>query len=339
MQTINLISDTITKPSPAMLEYMHNAEVGDDVFGDDPTVNALQQKVAEMFGKEGALFCPSGTMTNQIAIKLHTSPLEEVICDHNSHIYQYEVGGYAFHSGVAVFPIVGQYGKITVQDIEDAIRPEPDWFPKSSLVVLENSTNKGGGNYYTLDELRPIRKFTKEKNLKLHLDGARLFNVLVETGETTQEVGSQFDSISICLSKGLGTPVGSVLTGDQTFIARARKVRKVMGGGMRQAGYLAAAGIYALDHHVKDLARDNTNAKSIAETLSQLDAVDFLLPVRTNIIIFYLKDPHTAESFVAKLKEKNIIASPFGKKAIRFVFHRDITDDMMQALFERIKSL
>ena len=339
MQTINLISDTITKPSPAMLEYMHNAEVGDDVFGDDPTVNALQQKVAEMFGKEGALFCPSGTMTNQIAIKLHTSPLEEVICDHNSHIYQYEVGGYAFHSGVAVFPIVGQYGKITVQDIEDAIRPETDWFPKSSLVVLENSTNKGGGNYYNLDELRPIRKFTKEKNLKLHLDGARLFNVLVETGETTQEVGSQFDSISICLSKGLGTPVGSVLTGDQTFIARARKVRKVMGGGMRQAGYLAAAGIYALDHHVKDLARDNTNAKSIAETLSQLDAVDFLLPVRTNIIIFYLKDPHTAESFLSKLKEKNIIASPFGKKAIRFVFHRDITDDMMQALFERIKSL
>lgn len=339
MQTINLISDTITKPSPAMLEYMHNAEVGDDVFGDDPTVNALQQKVAEMFGKEGALFCPSGTMTNQIAIKLHTSPLEEVICDHNSHIYQYEVGGYAFHSGVAVFPIVGQYGKITVQDIEDAIRPETDWFPKSSLVVLENSTNKGGGNYYTLDELKPIRKFTKEKNLKLHLDGARLFNVLVETGETTQEVGSQFDSISICLSKGLGTPVGSVLTGDQTFIARARKVRKVMGGGMRQAGYLAAAGIYALDHHVKDLARDNTNAKSIAETLSQLDAVDFLLPVRTNIIIFYLKDPHTAESFLSKLKEKNIIASPFGKKAIRFVFHRDITDDMMQALFERIKSL
>ncbi len=339
MQTINLISDTITKPSPAMLEYMHNAEVGDDVFGEDPTVNALQQKVAEMFGKEGALFCPSGTMTNQIAIKLHTSPLEEVICDHNSHIYQYEVGGYAFHSGVAVFPIVGQYGKITVQDIEDVIRPETDWFPKSSLVVLENSTNKGGGNYYTLDELRPIRKFTKEKNLKLHLDGARLFNVLVETGETTQEVGSQFDSISICLSKGLGTPVGSVLTGDQTFIARARKVRKVMGGGMRQAGYLAAAGIYALDHHVKDLARDNTNAKSIAETLSQLDAVDFLLPVRTNIIIFYLKDPHTAESFLSKLKEKNIIASPFGKKAIRFVFHRDITDDMMQALFERIKSL
>ncbi|MBK8112384.1 MAG: aminotransferase class I/II-fold pyridoxal phosphate-dependent enzyme [Saprospiraceae bacterium] len=339
MQTINLISDTITKPSPAMLDYMHNAEVGDDVFCDDPTVNALQQKVAEMFGKEGALFCPSGTMTNQIAIKLHTSPLEEVICDHNSHIYQYEVGGYAFHSGVAVYPVVGQYGKISVQDIEDAIRPETDWFPKSSLVVLENSTNKGGGNYYTLDELRPIRNYTKEKNLKLHLDGARLFNVLVETGETTLEVGSQFDSISICLSKGLGTPVGSVLTGDRSFIARARKVRKVMGGGMRQAGYLAAAGIYALDHHVNDLARDNANAKAISEVLARLEAVDFLLPVKTNIIIFFLKDPHTAESFLYKLKEKNIIASPFDKMAIRFVFHRDITDGMMEELFDRIKSL
>ncbi|MBP6396455.1 MAG: aminotransferase class I/II-fold pyridoxal phosphate-dependent enzyme [Saprospiraceae bacterium] len=339
MQTINLISDTITKPSPAMLEYMHIAEVGDDVFGEDPTVNALQIKVAEMFGKEAALFCPSGTMTNQIAIKLHTSPLEEVICDHNSHIYQYEVGGYAFHSGVAVYPLIGQYGKITVQDIEEAIRPEKDWFPKSSLVVLENSTNKGGGNYYTLDELRPIRNFTQEKNLKLHLDGARLFNVLVETGESTLEVGKHFDSISICLSKGLGTPVGSVLTGDNSFIARARKVRKVMGGGMRQAGYLAAAGIYALDHHVKDLAKDNANAKYIAEMLNQIDAVDFLLPVKTNIIIFYLKDPHTAESFIEKLKEKKIIASPFGKKAIRFVFHRDITDGMMEELTQRIASL
>lgn len=339
MQTINLISDTITKPSPAMLEYMHSAEVGDDVFGEDPTVNALQQKVASMFGKEAALFCPSGTMTNQIAIKLHTSPLEEVICDHNSHIYQYEVGGYAFHSGVAVFPIMGEYGKIKVQHIEESIRPETDWFPKSSLVVLENSTNKGGGNYYTLDEIRPIRNFTQEKNLKLHLDGARLFNVLVETGESPSEVGKLFDSISICLSKGLGTPVGSVLTGDQSFIARARKVRKVMGGGMRQAGYLAAAGIYALDHHIPDLKRDNNNARSIAEKLDQHPDIDYLLPVRTNIIIFYLKDPHTADSFLQRLHSQNIKASPFGKKAIRLVFHRDISDSMMDELHERISVL
>lgn len=339
MQPINLISDTITKPSPAMLDYMHAAEVGDDVFGEDPTVNALQEKVAKMFGKEAAIFCPSGTMTNQIAIKLHTSPLDEVICDHNSHIYQYEVGGYAFHSGVAVYPIVGEYGKITAQHIEEAIRPETDWFPKSSLVVLENSTNKGGGNYYTVDELRPIRQFTHEKNLKLHLDGARLFNVLVETAESTLEVGSLFDSISICLSKGLGTPVGSVLTGDQSFIARARKVRKVMGGGMRQAGYLAAAGIYALDHHIPDLARDNANAKAVAELLLRHEAIDYLLPVRTNIIIFYLKEPHTAESFLLRLKEKNIKASPFGKQAIRLVFHRDITDDMMEELSKRILAL
>ncbi len=336
---INLISDTVTKPSPEMLEYMHNAQVGDDVFGEDPTVNELQQKVANMFGKEAALFCPSGTMTNQIAIKVHTSPLEEVICDHNSHIYQYEVGGYAFHSGIAVSPLEGIYGKITAQQIEEAIRPQTDWFPTSSLVVLENSTNKGGGNYYTVDEVKPIHLMTRQKGLKLHLDGARLFNVLVETGENTKDVGSLFDSISICLSKGLGTPVGSVLTGSKEFIAKARKVRKVMGGGMRQAGYLAAAGIYALDHHIQDLKRDNRNALLVSKYLEKTPWVDHILPVKTNIIIFYLIDAFNSAQIVNLLKENGIQSSPFGNKAVRLVFHRDISDSMMEALIERIQNL
>ncbi len=336
---INLISDTVTKPSPEMLEYMHNAQVGDDVFGEDPTVNELQQKVADMFGKEAALFCPSGTMTNQIAIKVHTSPLEEVICDHNSHIYQYEVGGYAFHSGIAVSPLEGIYGKITAQQIEEAIRPQTDWFPTSSLVVLENSPNKGGGNYYTVDEVKPIHLLTRQKGLKLHLDGARLFNVLVETGENTKDVGSLFDSISICLSKGLGTPVGSVLTGSKEFIAKARKVRKVMGGGMRQAGYLAAAGIYALDHHIQDLKRDNRNAFLVSKYLEKTPWVDHILPVKTNIIIFYLIDAFNSAQIVNLLKENGIQSSPFGNKAVRLVFHRDISDSMMEALIERIQNL
>lgn len=336
---INLISDTVTKPSPEMLEYMHNAQVGDDVFGEDPTVNELQQKVADMFGKEAALFCPSGTMTNQIAIKVHTSPLEEVICDHNSHIYQYEVGGYAFHSGIAVSPLEGVYGKITAQQIEEAIRPQTDWFPTSSLVVLENSTNKGGGNYYTVDEVKPIHLMTRQKGLKLHLDGARIFNVLVETGESTKDVGSLFDSISICLSKGLGTPVGSVLTGSNEFIAKARKVRKVMGGGMRQAGYLAAAGIFALDHHIQDLKRDNRNALLVSKYLEKIPWVDHILPVKTNIIIFYLSDAFNSAQIVNLLKENGIQSSPFGNKAVRLVFHRDITDSMMEALIERIQKL
>lgn len=336
---INLISDTVTKPSPQMLAYMQKAEVGDDVFGEDPTVNLLQEKVAQMFGKEAALFCPSGTMTNQIAIKVHTTPLEEIICDHNSHIYQYEVGGYAFHSGVAVFPIEGTYGKITPQQIEAAIRPKTDWFPTSSLVVLESSTNKGGGNYYTLDEVKAIFQMTRTKGLKLHLDGARVFNVLVETGENTLELGQYFDSISICLSKGLGAPVGSVLTGTKEFIAKARKVRKVMGGGMRQAGYLAAAGIYALDHHVGDLKRDNDNAKRVGLKLENISWVDHVLPIRTNIIIFYLKPPFNSTQIVEKLKDKNILASPFGENAVRWVFHRDITDEMMDELLYKMDQL
>jgi len=218
---INLISDTVTKPTPSMLQYMMNAEVGDDVFGADPSINQLQEYAAEMFGMEAALYCPSGTMTNQIAIKCHTQPLDEMICDHYSHVYQYETGGYAFNSGVAINLIAGTNGKITADQIEKAIKPVYDWLPISKLVVLENSCNKGGGSYYTLDEIAPITQLCKDKGLTLHLDGARLFNVLVETGESTQDVGKHFDSISICISKGLGAPVGSLLIGKITIELRS----------------------------------------------------------------------------------------------------------------------
>ena len=264
---INLLSDTVTKPTKEMLEYMFKAKVGDDVFQEDPTINALEAKAAKMFGKEAALFCPSGTMTNQIAIKTHTQPLDEVICDYTSHIYQYETGGYAFNSGVGIKLLQGKNGKITTELIETAINPDYDWLANSKLVVLENTTNKGGGNYYTIDEIKPIQTLCKERDLKLHLDGARLFNALVETGESTEAIGNCFDSISICISKGLGAPVGSVLIGDIGFIKRARKFRKVMGGGMRQAGYLAAACIYALDNHVERLKIDNDRAKKIGKVL------------------------------------------------------------------------
>ena len=332
--TINLISDTITQPTPAMLEAMMAAEVGDDVFGEDPSVNALQEKVAAMFGKEAALFCPSGTMTNQLAIKVHTRPLDELICDKDSHVYQYETGGYAFNSGVAVNLIDGTYGKITAGQVEAAIKPVHDWLPLSRLVVLENTANKGGGSIYTLDEIKPISQLCRQRSLQLHLDGARLFNALVETGEDTKEVGALFDSLSICLSKGLGAPVGSLLIGEADFIARARGFRKVMGGGMRQAGYLAAAGIYALDHHVERLKEDHRRAKVLGRTLEALPWVAAVRPVQTNIVIFDLAAPLKADSFLAGLAGQGILAAPFGPATIRFVTHLHFDDKMLERTLE-----
>jgi len=335
---INLISDTVTKPSKEMLQFMMEAPLGDDVFGEDPTVNALQEKVAKMFGMEDALFCPSGTMTNQIAIKVHTRPLDEMICDQWSHVYQYEVGGYAFHSGIAVNPLIGKYGKITAGQIEDAIKPEEDWLPRTRLVVLENSTNKGGGNYYTLDEIKPIQHLCTERGLALHLDGARLMNVLVETGETAEQVGNHFDSISLCLSKGLGTPGGSVLIGKKDFIKEARRVRKAMGGGMRQTGILAAAGIYALDHNIPQLKVDNDRAKMLGEFLEKQSFVKEVLPVRTNILIFELANEMKSGDFIICLKSMGINAAPYGAHSVRFVLHRDITEEMMEEVMEILRN-
>ncbi len=336
---INLISDTVTKPTEAMLSYMMKAEVGDDVFGEDPTINVLQEKVADMFGKEAALFCPSGTMTNQIAIKVNTKPLDELICDVDSHVYQYETGGYAFHSGVAVNLIQGQNGKITADQIASVIKPGYDWQPISKLVVIENTCNKGGGSYYTLDEVAPIADLCKSKGLKLHLDGARIFNALVETGEDTKDWGRHFDTISICMSKGLGAPVGSLLLGDKETIKEARRFRKVMGGGMRQAGYLAAACIYALDNHIDNLKIDNDKAKKIGSLLSQMPYVKSIKPVFTNILIFELQDNIKDTDFLEKLKSQGILATAFGNNTIRFVFHLQITDEMVTRISDLLESL
>lgn len=324
---INLISDTVTRPTAGMLDAMMHAEVGDDVFGQDPTINAFEERIAAMFGKPKALFCPSGTMTNQLAIKIHTQALDEVICDHYSHVYQYETGGYAFNSRVAMNLIRGQYGKITADQIAQHIREDLDWLPHSALVVLENSCNKGGGNYYTLPEIQSISKLCSERGLKLHLDGARLFNVLVETHEDPLSVGSLFDTVSICMSKGLGAPVGSVLIGDEADIRRARRLRKVMGGGMRQAGYLAAACLYALDHHIDRLQIDNSRAKTIGRVLQSLPWVKEVHPVKTNIIIFALQKNISAQECVGTLSRHGVHASAFGHDEVRFVFHLDISDD------------
>ena len=337
--TINLISDTVTKPTLKMLQAMMAAEVGDDVFQLDPTVNELEAKAAKLFGKEAALFCPSGTMTNQIAINVHTERLDEIICEENSHIFQYEVGGYSSNSGVAINLIKGQNGKINAQQIKEAIKPEYDWLPRSRLVVIENTCNKGGGSFYTLEELIPIQNLCKEKGLRLHLDGVRIFNALVETRENTTDIGAVFDSISICLSKGLGAPVGSLLIGNQQFIKKARRVRKVLGGGMRQAGYLAAAGIYALDHHVERLKIDNENAKKLGEVLATLKFVENVRPVMTNIVIFDVKAPLTSASFIELLKENNILASPFGPQTVRFCTHLDVDDLMIKQTIEILNQI
>lgn len=328
--TINLVSDTVTRPTPGMLRAMWAAEVGDDVFREDPAVNALEEKCAALFGHEAALFCPSGTMTNQIALKVHTRPLDEVICDEMSHIYQYEVGGYAFHSGIAVNLLKGEYGILDAEMVEAAIKPRFDWLPKSSLVVIENTCNKGGGSIYKLEAIRSIRAVCRKHGLALHLDGARLFNALVETGDSPESIGAEADSISLCLSKGLGAPVGSVLTSSRSFIAEARRVRKVMGGGMRQAGYLAAAGTYALDHHVERLRDDHTHARMLASALADLPYVANIRPIQTNIVIFDLVPPLTPAVLLEYLSQNGIKATAFGPQTIRFVTHLDVTREMTE---------
>jgi threonine aldolase len=336
---INLISDTVTKPTAGMLTAMMQAQVGDDVFGEDPTVNALEAKAAAMFGKEAALYCPSGTMTNQIALKVHTQPLDEVICDQHSHIYHYEVGGYAFHSGIAINLLDGDQGRITAAQVEAAVKPPFDWLPKSSLVVLENTCNRAGGSYYRLDNMREIKTVCRRHGMKLHLDGARIFNALTESGDTTLDIGGVFDTISVCLSKGLGAPVGSVLIGDREFIRAARRVRKVMGGGMRQAGYLAAAGIYALDHHIERLAEDHARARTIAGVLEKLPYIARLRPVSTNILIFDLVESLPASRFVEDLKKKGVNVSTFGTHTVRMVTHLDFTDEMLEKVLELLPRL
>jgi threonine aldolase len=337
MITVDLRSDTVTKPTPGMLEAMWSAKVGDDVFGEDESINELEAKAAAMFGMEAGIFCPSGTMTNQIAIKCFTQPLDELIADQTAHVYRYEGGGIAFNSGVSTRLLNGYRGIITAEMIEPEINAENIHYPHTSLVVLENTVNKGGGSCYTLDQIAPIADLCKANNLKLHLDGARIFNALAHTGDKAVDYGKYFNGVSVCLSKGLGAPVGSVLLADKATIKYARRIRKVLGGGMRQAGFLAAAAIYALDHHVDRLKIDHAHAQIMAEELAKCDWVSNVVPVETNIVLFDTIQP--ADEILAKLLEKGIKAGSTDKHRIRFVTHLDIHPEQVEYLVQVLKSL
>lgn len=336
---VDLISDTVTRPTPGMLDAMMNAKVGDDVFKSDPTINLLQEKAAEMFGMEDSLFFPSGTMANQTAIKLHTQPGDKLFCDKWAHVYNYEGGGAAFNSGVTCKLIDGHRGMFTADQLKVAVAGRADiHVPYSRLVCIENTTNKGGGACWDFEELKKIQQVCKENNLSYHLDGARLFNALVAKNETPKQYGELFDTISICLSKGLGAPVGSLLLGSKESIAKALRVRKLFGGGMRQAGFLAAAAIYALDNHVERLAEDHRKAKEIESTLQSLSYVKKVEPVETNIIIFYVNDDMNADDFISRMSEKGILLTPMGDGKIRIVTHLDFTDDMLEILLDQLRS-
>jgi len=324
-------SDTVTKPSSGMLEAMRSAPLGDDVFGEDPSIIALEERLAERFGKEAGLFCPSGTMTNQIAIKCHTIPGDEVICDADSHIYQYEGGGIASNAGCSVRLLAGDRGRIRATQVAAAVNDPADPHKAlSRLVSLENTANRGGGSIYDLGEVARIREVCDAHGLALHLDGARLFNAIVAGGGSPLDHGTLFDTVSICLSKGLGAPVGSVLLGTRAFIRKARRARKVFGGGMRQAGMLAAAGSYALDHHVERLSEDHRHAREIASALEKKAFIRRILPVETNIVIAETEPPCTPRAFVAAMAARDILLFAVSAERIRMVTHLDITPEMVQ---------
>jgi threonine aldolase len=339
--TIDLRSDTVTLPTAGMRDAMMSAPIGDDVFGEDPTVNQLEKKIAALFGKEAAVYCPSGTMTNQIGIRILTNPFEEMICFSGAHIYRYEGGGLAGNSQLSIRLLDGDRGRFTVKEIEQNINNSADPHqPFTTLIALENTVVRGGGSIWPIGQVRDIRKFAVSKGIRTHLDGARVFNALAETGDNPADLASNFDTVSVCLSKGLGAPVGSVLLCNKDVEYKARRVRKAFGGGMRQAGFLAAAGIYALEHHIHRLKDDHRRAKAIANGLKDLPWVDSIVPVDTNIIIFSVPDPITTDQVLAELSSHNIRAVKFrGPKEIRMVTHLDFTDDMLDRTVTVLKKL
>ncbi len=329
---IDLRSDTSTKPTAPMLEAMMNAEVGDDVFGEDPTVKILEQKAADYLGFEAGIFCPSGVMANQIGIYLNTNPAEQVICDSTAHIYQYEGSGMAFHSNVSARCINGENGKMTPAQIKANINPKDPHYPITSLIALENTCNKAGGTYYTMDEIKSIAEVAKDNDLKMHLDGARIWNAIVAGNNNPSDYGKYFDSASVCLSKALGCPIGSILLGSKELIGKALRARKLFGGGMRQVGYIAAAGIYALDHHIQRLKEDHQLAAEIGAMLSDIDYVEKVNTVHTNIIMFKLKSTVDPETFIEYLANNNVNAVYFGENKVRFVTHLNVDVKIMEPL-------
>ena len=336
---IDFRSDTVTKPSKEMMEAMFSAPVGDDVFSEDPTINQLQQFAAKMFGKEDALFCSSGTQTNQIAINVHVQPGSEVICHEESHIYKYEGGGIAKNSGASVRLLQGDRGRLTVESIAKWVNPDDVHFPTTQLVSLEDTANRGGGAIYDFTEIQKIKKFCVANNLPLHLDGARLMNALVETKIDPKVYAAEFDSISLCLSKGLGAPVGSVLIGTKDFIKKARRVRKVFGGGMRQAGIIAAGGLFALKNNVDRLLIDHQHARQLEQTLNQLNWVKEVISVETNIVVAIINDPSKRDEIILKLAEQGIRIMAFGEGMLRLVTHLDVSSNEIDQTCEILRKL
>ena len=328
---IDLRSDTVTKPSKEMRRAMERAEVGDDVYGEDPTVNVLQEKVAELFGFEASLFAPSGTMCNEIAVKIHTQPGDEVILEESCHIFNYEQAMMAAFAGVLARPIRTEYGWFTVEEVKKLIRPKAYYLSRSSLICLENTHNAKGGAIYPQQEAQKIIKFAKAQKIPVHLDGSRIFNASIATGKSVKELCAGFDSVMFCLSKGLGAPVGSMLLGDKTFIEEARRVRRMLGGGMRQVGILAAAGLYALEHNIERLAEDHENAKLLAQKIAEADGLELAYPVETNIVIIKVKTM-SAEEFLSRLKTKGVLAGAMGSDTVRLVTHLDVSrSDILKA--------
>ncbi|MDA9572752.1 beta-eliminating lyase-related protein [Flavobacteriaceae bacterium] len=337
---VDLRSDTVTVPSKGMLEFMMDSNVGDDVYGEDPTVNQLQNKVASIFGKDVGMFFPSGTMANQTAIKLHTNPGEQIICDKYSHIYNYEGGGASFNSGVSFNLINGERGMFNAKQAADSINPKDFYHsPLSSLIAVENTTNKGGGACWNINELKQIKKIAKLNNLGMHLDGARIWNALIANGDNPLEIGKIFDTISVCLSKGLGCPIGSVLIGDKNIMNNALRIRKILGGGMRQAGYLANAGLYALDNNIERLSEDHKKAKEIGEVLKKSKFVKSVEKIETNIVIFQLQGDINEFSFIKKLNKLNIKLISMGSNKLRLVTHLNYTNNHHEYFISSIKSL
>ncbi|MFM7664644.1 MAG: threonine aldolase family protein [Bacteroidota bacterium] len=340
MKTADFRSDTVTLPSPSMLKAMMDAPLGDDVFQEDPTIIQLEQKIAQLFGKEAGLFCASGTQTNQIAIMVHTTPGGEVICHQESHIYKYEGGGIARNSQCSMKLVQGNRGRIEPQLLNSCINnPKDIHLPLTQLVSVEDTANRGGGAVYEVEALQAIRTFCTEQNLPLHLDGARVFNALAVNGLEPNAYGQMFDTISICLSKGLGAPVGSVLIGSHNFIEKSRRVRKVLGGGMRQAGILAAAGIYALDHHVQRIEEDHRRAKILGEVLLQQVWVREVFPIETNIVVVVLEEEQRRDILIEQLFQRGISCIAFGPGMLRFVTHLNIDDEALEKGINAIKSI
>jgi threonine aldolase len=338
MNPIDLRSDTVTRPSKAMREAMANAEVGDDVFGEDPTINKLQQKCAELSGKEAALFVTSGCMANQLAIKSQTNPAEEIIVESGSHIINYEIAGPAFISGVQTLPVKGTKGVLNADDVKNNIRPDWYHFPKTVLICLENTHNRAGGTIYPLEDIKKVRELALEHNIRTHLDGARIFNAVVETGISLKEYAVNFDSVSFCFSKGLGAPVGSILCSDKETIEKAHKFRKILGGGMRQAGILAAAALYALDNNIERLKEDNKKARFFAEEISKLNNIEIdLSTVQSNIVIFKVKID--SAKLLEDLKSNDVLLAEGSPGFIRAVFHLDVSSRQAERSVEVFKKL